>query len=62
MQLTKSETAIGNFAWSEDGTQHRLHWRLSRVPRFRKIARTISAITKSMRKEYNYAHLWTLDV
>jgi dipeptidyl aminopeptidase/acylaminoacyl peptidase len=60
-QLTKSETAIGNFAWSDDG---------------KTIAYTANEPTAQplkdrkdyygdyevVRQGYNYVHLWTLDV
>jgi dipeptidyl aminopeptidase/acylaminoacyl peptidase len=60
-QLTKTETGVGNFAWSPDG---------------KTIAFTASASEKEamkarkekfgdfvvVRKEYNHAHLWTINV
>mgnify|MGYP003694674747 CR=1 FL=1 len=45
VQLTKSETAISNFAWSEDGRSI-AYTATEPCPRFRRIAKTIWAITK----------------
>src|SRR5215475_9228030 len=61
MQLTRAENGVNNFAWSEDG---------------KSIAFTTSDADQKavkerkdhlgdfevVRKEYNYSHIWTLDV
>ncbi len=59
--LTKSETAIGNFAWSEDGKSI-AYTATEPVPQISKDRKEYLGDYEVVRKEYNYAHLWTLNV
>ena len=61
MQLTKSETAISNFAWSEDGKQI-AYTATEPVPQVSKDRKEYLGDYEVVRKEYNYVHLWTLNV
>jgi dipeptidyl aminopeptidase/acylaminoacyl peptidase len=61
VQLTKSETSISNFAWSEDG--HSIAYTATEpVPQVSKDRKEYLGDYEVVRKEYNYAHLWTLNV
>src|SRR6266851_7869612 len=60
-QLTKSETAISNFAWSEDGKSI-AYTATEPVPQVSKDRKEYLGDYEVVRKEYNYAHLWTLNV
>ncbi len=59
--LTKSETAIGNFAWSEDSKQI-AYTATEPVPQVSKDRKEYLGDFEVVRKEYNYLHLWTLNV
>jgi dipeptidyl aminopeptidase/acylaminoacyl peptidase len=61
VQLTKSETAISNFAWSEDGKSI-AYTATEPVPQISKDRKEYLGDYEVVRKEYNYAHLWTLNV
>jgi dipeptidyl aminopeptidase/acylaminoacyl peptidase len=61
VQLTKSETAINNFAWSEDG-RFIAYTATEPVPQVSKDRKEYLGDYEVVRKEYNYAHLWTLNV
>lgn len=61
VQLTKSETAISNFAWSEDGRSI-AYTATESVPQVSKDRKEYLGDYEVVRKDYNYAHLWTLDV
>ncbi len=61
MQLTKSETSIGNFAWSADGKSI-AYTATEPVPPVSKDRKEYLGDFEVVRKEYNYTHLWTLNV
>src|SRR5258705_7644845 len=61
IQLTKSETPIANFAWSEDGRSI-AYTATEPVPQVSKDRKEYLGDYEVVRKDYNYAHLWTLDV
>ena len=61
LRLTKSETAINNFAWSEDGRSI-AYTATEPVPQVSKDRKDYLGDYEVVRKDYNYAHLWTLDV
>jgi dipeptidyl aminopeptidase/acylaminoacyl peptidase len=61
VQLTKSETAISNFVWSEDGRSI-AYTATEPVPQVAKDRKDYLGDYEVVRKDYNYAHLWTLDV
>ena len=61
IQLTKSETAIGNFGWSEDDRSV-AYTATEPVPQVSKDRKDYLGDYEVVRKDYNYAHLWTLDV
>jgi dipeptidyl aminopeptidase/acylaminoacyl peptidase len=61
LQLTKSETPISNFAWSEDGKQI-AYAATEPVPPISKERKEYLGDYEVVRKEYNYAHLWTINV
>ena len=61
IQLTKSETPIANFAWSEDGRSI-AYTATEPVPQLSKDRKEYLGDYEVVRKDYNYAHLWTLDV
>ena len=61
VQLTKSETAINNFAWSEDGRSI-AYTATEPVPQDSKDRKDYLGDYEVVRKDYNYAHLWTLDL
>jgi dipeptidyl aminopeptidase/acylaminoacyl peptidase len=61
VQLTKSETAISNYAWSEDGKQI-AYTANEPVPQVSKDRKEYLGDYEVVRKEYNYLHLWTLNV
>lgn len=61
VQLTKSETAISNFMWSEDGKQ--IAYLATEPPLVSlKDRKEHLGDFEVVRREYNFAHLWTLDV
>ncbi len=61
LQLTKSETAISNFAWSEDG-RNIAYTATEPVPQLSKDRKDYLGDFEVVRKDYNYAYLWTLNV
>ena len=61
VQLTKSETAITNFAWSEDGKQI-AYLATEPPPPALKDRKEHLGDFEVVRREYNFVHLWTLDV
>jgi dipeptidyl aminopeptidase/acylaminoacyl peptidase len=61
VQLTRSETPINNFAWSEDGRSI-AYTATEPVPQTSKDRKDYLGDYEVVRKDYNYAHLWTLDV
>jgi dipeptidyl aminopeptidase/acylaminoacyl peptidase len=61
VQLTKSETAISNFAWSEDGKSI-AYTATEPVPQVSKDRKEYLGDYEVVRREYNYAHLWTLNL
>lgn len=61
VQLTKSETPINNFEWSEDGRSI-AYTATEPVPQVSKDRKDYLGDYEVVRKEYNYAQLWTLDV
>jgi len=61
VQLTKSETAISSYAWSEDGKQI-AYTATEPVPQISKDRKEYLGDFEVVRKEYNYLHLWTLNV
>jgi dipeptidyl aminopeptidase/acylaminoacyl peptidase len=61
IQLTKSETAIGNFAWSDDGRMI-AYLATEPVPQSSKDRKEYMGDFEVVRKEYNFSHIWTLNV
>jgi dipeptidyl aminopeptidase/acylaminoacyl peptidase len=61
VQLTKSETAIGNFAWSEDGKTI-AYLATEPAPQVSKDRKEYMGDFEVIRKEYNFSHIWTLNV
>jgi dipeptidyl aminopeptidase/acylaminoacyl peptidase len=61
VQLTKSETAISNFAWSEDG-RNIAYTATEPVPQVSKDRKDYLGDYEVVRRDYNFAHLWTLTV
>jgi dipeptidyl aminopeptidase/acylaminoacyl peptidase len=61
IQLTKSETAINNFAWSEDGKSI-AYLATEPVPPNSKERKDFMGDFEVVRKEYNFVHIWTLNV
>src|SRR6185295_3733866 len=61
MQLTKSETAVSNFAWSEDG-RNIAYTATEPPPQSSKDRKDYLGDYEVIRKEYTFSHLWTLDV
>src|SRR6476620_4321441 len=61
VQLTKSETAISNFAWSEDG-RNIAYTATEPVPQISKDRKDYLGDYEVVRKDYNFAYLWTFDV
>jgi dipeptidyl aminopeptidase/acylaminoacyl peptidase len=60
-QLTKSETAIGNFSWSDDGKT--IAYIANEPPaQPLKDRRDYYGDYDVVRQGYNYVHLWTVDV
>ncbi|HEV7684688.1 MAG TPA: DPP IV N-terminal domain-containing protein, partial [Pyrinomonadaceae bacterium] len=60
-QLTKSETAIGGFAWSEDGRSI-AYTATEPVPQLSKDRKDYLGDYEVVRKDYNFAYLWTINV
>src|SRR5258706_5320090 len=61
VQLTKSETAISSFAWSEDGRSI-AYTATEPVPQLSKDRKDYLGDYEVVRKDYNFAYLWTFDV
>ena len=61
VQLTKSETAISAFAWSEDGRSI-AYTATEPVPQLSKDRKEYLGDYEVVRKDYNFAYLWTFDV
>lgn len=61
VQLTKSDTAISSYLWSEDGKQIG-YTATEPVPQISKDRKEYLGDYEVVRKEYNYLHLWTLNV
>jgi dipeptidyl aminopeptidase/acylaminoacyl peptidase len=61
VQLTKSETAISSFAWSEDGRSI-AYTATEPVPQVSKDRKDYLGDYEVVRKDYNFAHLWTLEI
>lgn len=61
VQLTKSETAITTFAWAEDGKQI-AYLATEPPPASLKDRKEHLGDFEVIRREYNFVHLWTLDV
>ena len=61
VQLTKSETAISNFAWSED-SRNIAYTATEPVPQVSKDRKDYLGDYEVVRRDYNFAHLWTLVV
>jgi dipeptidyl aminopeptidase/acylaminoacyl peptidase len=61
IQLTKSETPISNFAWSEDGSTI-AYTATEPVPQLSKDRKDYLGDYEVVRRDYNFAHLWTIDV
>jgi dipeptidyl aminopeptidase/acylaminoacyl peptidase len=61
VQLTKSETSISGFSWSEDGRSI-AYTATEPVPQVSKDRKDYLGDYEVVRRDYNYSHLWTLDV
>jgi dipeptidyl aminopeptidase/acylaminoacyl peptidase len=61
VQLTKSETPITSFAWSEDG-QTIAYLATEPAPPFSKERKDYLGDFEVVRGEYNFSHIWTLNV
>lgn len=61
IQLSKSETAISGFAWSEDGRAI-AYTATEPPPPSSKERKDYLGDYEVIRKEYTFSHLWTLDV
>ena len=61
IRLTKSETAINNFAWSEDGRSI-AYLAAEPTPPVSKERKDFMGDFEVIRKEYNFSHIWTLNV
>ena len=61
VRLTKSETAINNFAWSEDGRSI-AYLAAEPTPPVSKERKDYMGDFEVIRKEYNFSHVWTLNV
>jgi dipeptidyl aminopeptidase/acylaminoacyl peptidase len=61
IQLTKSETAIGGFSWSEDGKSI-AYLASEPTPPVSKERKEYMGDFEVVRKEYNFQHIWTLNV
>lgn len=61
VQLTKSESGVGGFAWSEDGKMIAFT-ATDTPPQAMKDRKEHLGDFEVVRKEYNYLHLWTIDV
>src|SRR6266446_3760688 len=60
-QLTKSETAISNFAWSEDGNSI-AYLATEPVPQVSKDRKEYLGDFEVVRKEYSFSHIWTFSL
>ena len=60
IQLTKSETAINNFAWSEDG-QWIAYLATEPAPPVSKERKDYMGDFEVVRKEYSFNHIWTFS-
>ncbi|HZE70097.1 MAG TPA: S9 family peptidase [Pyrinomonadaceae bacterium] len=61
IQLTKSETAIGNYSWSEDGKSI-AYVAAEPVPQISKDRKEYLGDFEVIRKEYNFLYLWTFKL
>jgi dipeptidyl aminopeptidase/acylaminoacyl peptidase len=61
IQLTKSETAIGGFSWSEDGKSI-AYLASEPAPQVSKDRKEYMGDFEVVRKEYNFQHIWTINV
>ena len=61
IQLTKSETPISNFSWSEDGRSI-AYLATEPVPQLSKDRKDYLGDFEVIHKEYNFLHIWTLNV
>jgi len=61
IQLTKSETPISNYSWSEDGKSI-AYLATEPVPQLSKDRKDYLGDFEVIRKEYNFLHIWTLNV
>ena len=61
IQLTKSETAISGFAWSEDGKSI-AYLATEPAPPVAKDRKEYLGDFEVIRKEYNFSHIWTFSV
>src|SRR5205814_7797670 len=61
VQLTKSETAVSNFAWSEDGKSI-AHTAAEPTAQALKDRKEYLGDYDVVREGYSYVHLWTLSV
>jgi len=61
VQLTKSETPISNFAWSDDG-RYIAYTATEPLPQVSKDRKDYLGDYEVVRKDYNFSHLWTIDV
>ncbi len=61
VQLTKSETAISSFSWSEDGNTI-AYLATEPVPQVSKDRKDYMGDYEVVRKEYNFLHVWTMNV
>jgi Tol biopolymer transport system component len=61
IQLTKSETAINNFAWSDDG--HSIAYLATEpAPPVSKERKEYMGDFEVVRREYSFNHIWTFNV
>jgi dipeptidyl aminopeptidase/acylaminoacyl peptidase len=61
LQLTKSETGVQNYGWSEDSSKIAFS-ATEPIPQSAKDRKEHLGDFEVVRKDYNYSHLWTLEV
>ncbi len=61
VQLTKSETGVSGFAWSENGTKI-AYSAADTTSQYMKDRKEYYDDYEVVREEYNYTHLWVVDV
>jgi dipeptidyl aminopeptidase/acylaminoacyl peptidase len=61
LQLTKSETAVQNYGWSEDSSKIAFT-ATEPIPQPAKDRKEHLGDFEVVRKDYNFSHLWTLEV